>query len=146
MSAHYQTCQNLTLAGARAVRDGAVVRASALSLAIAIVVVDRSGALLLAEVADCAAPGSMDAALMKARGAARYRAATHLTAEYLKTLPAGLVSQTLSLPEICAFQGGVPIQIGAEVIGAIGIAGGSGEQDIAIATEAAAVLDGASVL
>jgi glc operon protein GlcG len=146
MSAHYQTCQNLTLAGARAVRDGAVVRASALSLAIAIVVVDRSGALLLAEVADCATPGSMDAALMKAKGAARYRAATHLTAEHLKTLPAGLVSHALSLPELCAFQGGVPIKVGAEVIGAIGIAGGSGEQDIAIATEAAAVLDGASVL
>ena len=89
MTALTQTCQNLTLAGAEAVRDRAAARASALSLAIAIVVMDRSGALLLAEVADGAAPGSMDAALMKARGAARYRAATHLTGEYLKTLPAG---------------------------------------------------------
>ena len=135
MTALTQTCQNLTLAGAKAVRDRAAARAS--SLAIAIVVVDRSGALLLAEVADGAAPGSMDAALMKARGAARYRAATHLTAEYLKTLPAGLASHALSLPELCAFQGGVPIKAGDEVIGAVGIAGGSGEQDIAIATEAA---------
>ena len=140
MTAHYQTCQNLTLAGARAARDAAAARAAALSLAIAIVVVDRSGALLLAEVADGAAPGAMDAALMKARGAARYRAATHLTAEYLKSLPAGLASHALALPDLCAFQGGVPIRIGAEVIGAIGVAGGSGEQDIAIATEAAAAL------
>jgi uncharacterized protein GlcG (DUF336 family) len=137
MTALTQTCQNLTLAGAKAVRDRAVTSAYALSLAIAVVVVDRSGALLLAEVADGAAPGAMDAALMKARGAARYRAATHLTAEYLKTLPAGLASHALSLPELCAFQGGVPVKIGAEVIGAIGIAGGSGEQDIAIASEAA---------
>jgi glc operon protein GlcG len=141
MSPHYQTCRNLTLAGARAARDCAAARASALSLAIAIVVVDRSGALLLAEVADGAAPGSMDAALMKARGAARYRSATHLTAEYLKTLPAWRASHALSLPELCAFQGGVPIRIGEEVIGAIGVAGGSGEQDIAIATEAAEAVD-----
>jgi uncharacterized protein GlcG (DUF336 family) len=119
------------------VRDRAAARAS--SLAIAIVVVDRGGALLLAEVADGAAPGSMDAALMKARGAARYRIATHLTAEYLKSLPAGLASHALSLPDLCAFQGGVPIRSGDEVIGAVGIAGGSGEQDIAIATEAAVV-------
>ena len=141
MSTHYQTCKTLTLAGARAARDSAAARASALSLAIAIVVVDRSGALLLAEVADEASPGSMDAALMKARGAARYRSATHLTAEYLKSLPAGLASHALSLPDLCAFQGGVPIRIGEEVIGAIGIAGGSGEQDIAIATEAAAYMN-----
>lgn len=137
MTALYQTCKTLTLAGARAVRDRAAARAS--SLAIAIVVLDRSGALLLAEVADGAAPGSMDAALMKARGAARYRSATHLTAEYLETLPAWRASHALSLPEICAFQGGVPIRSGDEVIGAVGIAGGSGEQDIAIATEAAAM-------
>jgi len=141
MSTHYQTCKTLTLAGARAAGTRAAAHASALSLAIAIVVVDRSGGLLLAEVADGAAPGSMDAALMKARGAARYRSATHLTAEYLKSLPAGLASHALSLPDLCAFQGGVPIRIGEEVIGAIGIAGGSGEQDIAIAAEAAAYMN-----
>ena len=137
MTALYQTCRNLTLAGAKAVRERAAARASALSLAIAIVVLDRSGALLLAEAADRAAPGSIEAAMMKAKGAARYRTATHLTAEYLKTLPAWRASHALSLPELCAFQGGVPIKIGDEVIGAVGIAGGSGEQDIAIATEAA---------
>ena len=141
MTAHYQTCQNLTLSGARAARDCASARASALSLVIAIVVVDRSGALLLAEVADRAAPGAMDAALMKARGAARYRSATHLTREYLKTVPAGLAGHALSLPDLCAFQGGVPIRIDEEVIGAIGIAGGSGEQDIAIADEAAKAVE-----
>ena len=141
MTALTQTCQNLTLSGASAVRDRAGARASAMSLAIAIVVVDRSGALLLAEVDDGAAPGSMDAALMKARGAARYRSATHLTREYLKTVPAGLAGHALSLPELCAFQGGVPIRIGEEVIGAIGIAGGSGEEDIAIADEAAKAVE-----
>jgi uncharacterized protein GlcG (DUF336 family) len=140
MSAHYQTCKILTLAGAGAVRDRATARASELMLAIGIAIVDRNGQLLLAEAADQAAPGAMDAALMKAKGAARYRVATHLTAEYLKTLPSALAQHALSLPELCAFQGGVPIKVGDEVVGAIGVAGGSGEQDIAIATEAAAVV------
>jgi uncharacterized protein GlcG (DUF336 family) len=140
MNAYYQTCKNLTLAGAKAVRDHAAVRASDLALSIAIVIVDRSGQLLLAEAADQAAPGAMDAAVMKAKGAARYRAATHLTAEYLKTLPAALAHHALSLPDLCAFQGGVPIKIGEEVIGAVGVAGSSGEQDVAIAMEAVSAI------
>jgi uncharacterized protein GlcG (DUF336 family) len=138
MSAHFHACKNLSLAGAKVVRDCAIARAADLGLSLAIVVVDRSGMLLLAEVADHAAPGSIEAALMKAKGAARYRVATHLTAEYVKTLPPGLAQHALSLPEVCAFHGGVPVRIGEEIIGAIGAAGGSGEQDVAIATEAAA--------
>lgn len=138
MNALYKTCNNLTLAGAKAVRERAAARAG--EIAIAVVVVDRGGRLLLAEVADGATPGSMDAAMMKAKGAARYGAATHLTAEYLKTRPPALASHALALPELCAFQGGVPVKLGEEVIGAVGIAGGSGEEDIAIATEAAAAV------
>ena len=140
MSAHYQICKNLTLAGAKAVRDRAAARAG--ELAIALVVVDRGGRLLLAEAADGAAPGSMDAAMMKAKGAARYGVATHLTAEYLKTRPPALASHALALPELCAFQGGLPVKIGDEVIGAIGVAGGSGEQDVAIASEAVKAVEG----
>jgi uncharacterized protein GlcG (DUF336 family) len=56
---------------------------------------------------------------------------------------AGLASQALSLPELCAFQGGVPIKAGDEVIGAARTCScaartlACGEQGSAIATEAA---------
>src|SRR4051812_9636952 len=60
MDTHYQTFKSLTLAGARAVRDRAAARASDQALAIAIVVVDASGRLFLAEAADRATPGAMD--------------------------------------------------------------------------------------
>ena len=133
-------CRNLTLSGAKQARDAALAEAARLGVAVCVVVVDRSGLLLLVETQDAAAPGSVEASLMKAKGAARYRVATHKTAEFLNTLPPGLVAHALSLPEACAYQGGVPLQLQGETVGAVGISGGSGEQDVAIGQVAAAAL------
>ena len=103
-----------------------------------VVIVDRTGVILLVETEDAAPPGSSEASIMKAKGASRYGVATHLTAEYLKNLSAPLAQHALSLPDVCAFQGGVPIRVEGEVLGGIGVSGGSGEQDIAIALASAA--------
>ena len=59
----------------------------------------------------------------------------------MKTLPTALALEALSLPEVCAFEGGAPIRLDGELLGGIGISGGSGAQDIAIALGAAASLD-----
>ena len=128
---------NLTLEGAKRVRDRALEKAAEMAVSISAVVVDRAGVILVMETQDTAAPGSPEASIMKAKGASRYRIATHVTAEFVKTLPPQLAQHALSLPEVCAFQGGVPIQVEGEAIGAVGISGGSGEQDIAIALAAA---------
>jgi glc operon protein GlcG len=133
-------CHNLTLAGAKHVRDHALLHASQLGIPVSVVIVDRTGVILLLETADDTPPESSEAAIRKAKGASRYGVATHLTAEYLKTIPAPLVHQALSLPDVCAFQGGAPIRIDGEVVGGVGIAGGTGEQDIIIALAAAASL------
>lgn len=45
---------------------------------------------------------------------------------------------------IVTFGGGVPVTVGGSVIGAVGVAGGSPDQDEAIALAAAAVLEAAS--
>jgi uncharacterized protein GlcG (DUF336 family) len=131
--------RNITLAGAKQVRDTALQKAAELRVSVSVVVVDRAGVLLLAETQDGAAPGAPEASLMKAKGAARYRVATHLTAEFVKAMPPGLAAHALSLPEACAFQGGVPLKMAGEVIGGVGISGGKGEQDVEIATAAADV-------
>ena len=128
---------NITLGEAKQVRDCALARASGLGLHVSVVVVDRTGIILVMETADSAPPGSSDASIMKAKGAARYRIATHKTAEFVKTLPAQLAQHALSLPEACAFHGGVPIEFEGQVIGAVGVSGGSGTQDVEIATAAA---------
>jgi uncharacterized protein GlcG (DUF336 family) len=41
-----------------------------------------------------------------------------------------------------SFGGGLPLKIGDEIVGAVGVAGGSGEQDVEIATAGAAALEG----
>lgn len=78
---------------------------------------------------------------MKAKGAARYRVATHRTAEFLTALPPDVAAHALSLPEVCAFQGGVPLQATGETAGAVGVSGGTGAQDVAIAETAARNFD-----
>jgi uncharacterized protein GlcG (DUF336 family) len=134
------TLHSLTLAGAKHVCNRAQLEASRLGLPVSIVVVDRSGMILLMETADTVPPGAAEASIMKAKGAARYRIATHRTAEFLKNLPPQLAQHALSLPEACAFQGGIPIQIEGEVIGAVGVSGGTGEQDVELALAAASSL------
>ena len=98
MSEFRTVWHNLTLAGAKRVRDHALIKASELGLSVSVVVVDRTGVILLMETADSAPPGASEASIMKARGAARYRIATHMTAEFVKTLPAALAQHALSLP------------------------------------------------
>jgi uncharacterized protein GlcG (DUF336 family) len=119
-----RTLHSLTLAGAKQVRDHALRQASVQDLSLAIVVVDLLGSVLLTETADNAPPGAAEASLRKARGAARYGIATHLTADYVKTLPPALAMEALSLPEVCAFEGGAPIRLEGELLGGIGISGG----------------------
>jgi glc operon protein GlcG len=138
MTEYYRSIGTVTLAGARLIRDHAFDKASALGLSIALVIIDRTGVTVLAETMDSAPPGASEAALMKARGAARYLAPTHLTAEFVKTLPAQLAQHALSLPDLCAFQGGVPIKAGEQYIGGLGISGGSGAQDVEIALQSVA--------
>ena len=138
MSEFRQVWHNITLEGAKHVRDHALMKASELGPPISIVIVDRTGVILLMETADSAAPGSSEASIMKAKGAALYRVATHMTAEYVKTLPAQLAQHALSLPDVCALHGGAPIKIEGEVVGGVGVSGGSGEQDTAISLAAAA--------
>jgi glc operon protein GlcG len=74
--------------------------------------------------------------LMKAKSAARYRMPTHLTAEFVKTLPPQLAQHALSLPDLCAFQGGMPIKVGDRIVGGLGVSGGNGQQDIEVALRA----------
>ena len=137
MTEFHKNWRNLTLAGARQVRDSALRAAIHSGVAISTVVVDRTGRILLMETDDEARPGAPEASIMKARGAARYGVATHATAQYLQTIPAQLAQHALSLPESCALHGGVPIRFHGELLGAVGVSGGSGEQDVAIALAAA---------
>jgi uncharacterized protein GlcG (DUF336 family) len=51
-----------------------------------------------------------------------------------------LVHGITHTPRLVIFGGGVPVLVGSQLVGAVGVSGGSAEQDRAIAETAAAVI------
>jgi uncharacterized protein GlcG (DUF336 family) len=128
----------LTLAGARTILAGAEAKAASLQLKINIAVVDDGGHLLAFERVDGARPASAYTAITKATSAATFR---QPTGPQPPTAPSPDLLLSLSLQnaaqasggKITSLYGGVPIVVDDQVIGGVGIGGGTGEQDAQIA-------------
>ena len=99
-----------------------------------IAVVDDGGYLLVLERLDDTQVASVDVGIAKARTAAIFRRPSKVFEDQVKN---GRVS-ALALPGAVALQGGVPIIVDGKVVGAIGVSGGSGDQDHAVAEAGAA--------
>src|SRR5579883_3162760 len=128
----------LTLAGARAILAGAEAKARAMGWKMNIAVVDDGGHLLSFERMDGARPASGYTAITKATTAATFRQPSG-------PVPAGTTSPdpllNLSLQhaalasggKLTTLYGGVPVVVDGQVIGGVGVGGGSGEQDAQVA-------------
>lgn len=128
----------LTLAGARKALDAAEAKAAEMNFKMNIAVVDDGGHLLAFARMDGARPASAPTAQTKAVSAATFRQATG-------PLSAGAAPPdlllNLSVPAAAALGGGritpllggLPIEVDGQVIGAVGVGGGSGEQDAQVA-------------
>jgi uncharacterized protein GlcG (DUF336 family) len=123
----------LTLAGARKTIEGAEAKAAKEGWKMNIAVVDDGGHLLAFERMDGARPASVATATTKAVTAATFRQATGpLPGPVAGSTPDILLNvsvQNASGGKITTLVGGVPIVVDGQVIGAIGVGGGSGEQD-----------------
>lgn len=98
----------------------------------AFAVVEPGGQLVLFEKMDGTQYGSEVVAQEKARTAARFKRPTKAFSD---AVAAGRVA-VLSLPGAVAIEGGVPIVIGGRIVGALGVSGGTSEQDGEIAAVA----------
>jgi glc operon protein GlcG len=127
----------LNLAGAETIIAAAKKKAEAMRLRVNIAVVDDGGHLLAFARMDGPRPASGYTALTKAVTAATFRRETG-------PLPAKGESDVLlnlSLQNAAAASGGklttlkdgVPVVIDGQVVGAVGVGGGSGEQDAQVA-------------
>ena len=67
MSELCKAWHNLTLERAKQVRDHALLKASKLGIPVSVVVVDRTGVILLMETADSAPPGASEPSIMNAK-------------------------------------------------------------------------------
>jgi len=137
LPANAQTTSVLVLdqAGAQAVLQAAIVSAQQRNAPSAIAVVDPAGDLLAFQRMDGVRPASADLAIQKARTAARLQ---RPTAEIENNINRGRTAFVSA--GIMALRGGTPVRVDGEVVGAVGVAGLSSENDTEIARTAAAAV------
>lgn len=127
-SAQFATSHVLTLEGAKQVAEAAHAEAVANGWNVAIAVVDAAGGLLYFERLAGTQPASTDIAIGKARTAASFKRSTKVFEDAI----ADGRTTMLSL-DVVPFEGGLPILVDGEVVGAIGVSGVTPAQDGRIA-------------
>ncbi len=124
----------LNLAGAETVLAAAKRKAATMRLKSNIAIVDDGGHLLAFARMDGARPASAATALAKAVSAATFRQESGpLPAKGEPNVLLSLSIQNASGGKITTLKGGVPIVVDGQVIGAVGVGGGTGEQDAEVA-------------
>ena len=116
---------------ARKAIAAAVADARKQNLPMAITVVDTAGQLVAFERMDNTQTGSIGVSQDKAVSAALYRRPTKAFQDALAAGGAGL--RILTLRGASAIEGGIPLTVDGKIIGAIGVSGGSAEQDGVVA-------------
>ncbi len=128
----------ITLEGARKVLDAAVAEAEGMGIAVVVTVCDPSGEMVAFGRMDGAPLLSVGVARDKAWTVAAFGQPTDWWAELFAAAPA-LTSLANGRP-LMPVPGGVPIVVDGEMIGSVGVSGGTAEQDRQIALAAAAAI------
>ena len=131
----------LTLGDAKKVAAAAEKEALKRGATVVIAVVDDGGNLILLEHLDDTQVASVEVGIGKARTAAIFRRPSKVFEDQIKN---GRVA-ALALPGATPLQGGIPIMINGNVVGAIGVSGNSPEEDEEIAIAGAAVINETSI-
>ena len=122
----------LTIAVAKQIAARAVETAHSMSCAMTVAIVDNGGNLMYLERMDGAMIATAQVAGRKARSAVLYNRPTKAFEDAL----AGGRMAILTLPEAVPLEGGIPIARDGQLIGAIGVSGGTAPQDGQVAQAA----------
>ncbi len=117
--------QVLGLSGAKKIAAAAELEAVRNKWNVVIAVVDDGGHLVYLQRLDGAPTGSIDVAIGKARTAAAFKRPTQVFDEMTKTRPA-----ITSIPGIVPLEGGVPVMVDGQLVGAVGVSGATSQQDV----------------
>jgi glc operon protein GlcG len=128
-AAELPTRKYLNLAALKTIVGAAETEAKKRDAQVTICIVDESGNLLFLQKADGAGLNTVQIAQRKARYAAIYGRPSKIALDQLK---AGNMN-VLSFPESFPVQGGVPIKVDGQTIGAVACSGAASEVDEAIA-------------
>ena len=116
---------------ARKALAAALVEARNMKVPMAIAVVDTAGQLVAFERMDNTQTASTNVAQDKAVSAAMYRRPSKAFQDLVAGGGVGL--RVLMLRGAIAVEGGIPLTVDGKIIGAIGVSGGSSEQDGVVA-------------
>jgi len=133
------TVKRLQLADARLMVEAAERRAADLGVAETICVCDDGGYAIALHRMDGARITGVDIALAKAFTAAGHQRPTHaFNQPGGPALPGGEAFgiHAMHPGRFAIFVGGFPIRVDGQVVGGIGVSGGNGEQDTAVAEAA----------
>ena len=130
----------LTLADARTVIAAAEVRATEIGQPMNIAVVDAGGNLISHVRMDGAWLGSIDISMSKAWTSRAFDIQTKDLGENSQPGNQFYGIHASYLGKVMIFAGGVPLARDGQVVGAVGVSGGSGEQDQTVAEAGAAAI------
>jgi len=124
----FRTVTNITAEAALEIIKFAITEAGKLGLKMSITIVDTSMAMVAFTRMDGATPHSTETSRRKANSAASTgRSTGWMSADLAVTLPLGAGNLLTNIP------GGVPIRFKGLLVGGLGIAGGTVDQDASVA-------------
>jgi glc operon protein GlcG len=126
----------LTLEAAKTIAAAAEAEATKRGSTVVIVVVDDGGHVLFLERLNDTQVASVEVGIGKARTAAIFRRPSKDFEDQIRNGRAA----SLVLPGATPLQGGVPLVVGGQVVGAIGVSGNTPQEDEDIAKAGAAVI------
>jgi uncharacterized protein GlcG (DUF336 family) len=129
----YKETDMLTLEDARKVIAAAERKAQALRQPMNIAVADAGGNLVAHVRMDEAWMGSIDISIKKAFTARAFDISTKDLAQFSQSGGQFFGIHESNQGRVMIFAGGLPLKRAGKVVGAIGVSGGSGEQDEAVA-------------
>jgi glc operon protein GlcG len=121
--------KGLTLAAAKQLAAAAESEAAKNKFTMVIVIVDEGGNLIYLEKMDETQIGSIEVAQAKAHTALAFKRPTKVFQDAV----AGGNTSILKLPGVVATEGGIPLTVDGKIVGAIGVSGGTSQQDGTVA-------------
>jgi uncharacterized protein GlcG (DUF336 family) len=117
--------RDLSYSIAKIIAETAIESCVAKGYRVSAVVVDRAGEVIVALRSDNASPHTMENARRKAYTALSFRTST---SEYAKRFANNdpVVREQVTLPSVIAIPGGLPIKVGEDFVGGVGVSGSPG--------------------
>jgi uncharacterized protein GlcG (DUF336 family) len=122
------TEKNISLAMAQTIANAALEKCQSMGYKVSVTVIDRAGLAIVMLRGDGAGLHSPEGSDRKAYTARTYRAPSANFAKRVQTDPG--YAPAMQYTRVLALGGGLPIKAGNEVVGAVGVSGSPGKDDV----------------